>query len=173
MPANADRFPWTASMVHFTHALGTAHRGELQQADDAIDSLTAIENRLRSSGETYWAEQTAIQRLGAQAWARFARHDRDSALVLMRAAALREDATEKNAVTPGPLAPARELLGDMLMASERSRDALAEYEATLTKEPNRRRAIAGALRAATAIGDRATAAKYRSALATLTSKPAH
>ena len=33
----------------------------------------------------------------------------------MRAAADREDATEKNAVTPGPLAPARELLGDMLL----------------------------------------------------------
>ena len=33
----------------------------------------------------------------------------------MRAAAAAEDATEKAAVTPGPLAPARELLGEMLL----------------------------------------------------------
>ena len=34
------------------------------------------------------------------------------AVAMMRAAAMREDVTEKNAVTPGPIAPARELLGE-------------------------------------------------------------
>ena len=41
----------------------------------------------------------------------------------MREAATREDATEKSAVTPGPLAPARELLGDMLMELKRPAEA--------------------------------------------------
>jgi len=59
----------------------------------------------------------------------------------MREAARREDATEKNAVTPGPLAPARELLGDMLMELNRPAEAAAEYRATLEKEPNRRHAL--------------------------------
>ena len=54
---------------------------------------------------------------------------------------MREDATEKNAVTPGPLAPARELLGDLLMAVGRRDDARAEYRAVLQKEPNRRHAM--------------------------------
>jgi len=44
-------------------------------------------------------------------------------------------------VTPGPLAPARELLGDMLMALNRPAEAGAEYRATLQKEPNRRHAV--------------------------------
>ena len=58
----------------------------------------------------------------------------------MREAARREDATEKSAVTPGPLAPARELLGDMLVALGRPEEARAEYRATLTREPGRRHA---------------------------------
>jgi hypothetical protein len=62
----------------------------------------------------------------------------------MHEAVTREDATEKSAVTPGPLAPARELLGDMLMQLNRPAEAKAEYRATLTKEPNRRHALRGA-----------------------------
>jgi len=62
-------------------------------------------------------------------------------LMLMLEAAKREDATEKSAVTPGPLAPARELLGDMLMELNRPTEAKMEYRATLQKEPNRRHAL--------------------------------
>jgi hypothetical protein len=58
----------------------------------------------------------------------------------MREAVRREDATDKSAVSPGPLAPARELLGDMLVALGRTEEARAEYRATLTREPGRRHA---------------------------------
>ena len=71
----------------------------------------------------------------------------------MREAADREDRTEKNAVTPGPLAPARELLGYMLIAVKRPADALAAFDITLAKEPNRYRALAGAVEAARQTGD--------------------
>ncbi len=104
-----------------------------------ITRLGAIGKRLAESGDTYWAEQVAIQELGAQAWLDFAEHREADAIAHMREAATREDATEKNAVTPGPLAPARELLGDLLMAVGRRDDARAEYRAVLQKEPNRRR----------------------------------
>jgi predicted negative regulator of RcsB-dependent stress response len=72
------------------------------------------------------------------AWLAFAEHRGDDALARMREAAAREDATEKNAVTPGPLAPARELLGDLLSAMGRTSEAKAEYRSVLQKEPNRR-----------------------------------
>ena len=55
----------------------------------------------------------------------------------MRAAAEAEDATEKSVVTPGPLAPARELYGAMLLAGAMPAPALAAFESTLAKEPNR------------------------------------
>jgi hypothetical protein len=101
-----------------------------------------------------------IQRLGAQAWLDLAEGRREEALKRMTEAATREDATEKNAVTPGPLAPAREMLGDMLMELRRPADALAEYRRTLSKEPGRYRALDGARRAASAAGNEAEAAKY-------------
>ena len=41
-----------------------------------------------------------------------------------------EDATEKSAVTPGPIAPARELLGEMLLEMKQPAEALKEFQAT-------------------------------------------
>ena len=70
----------------------------------------------------------------------------------MMAAADLEDGTEKAAVTPGPLAPARELVGEMLLQMGKAPEALQAFEATLAKEPNRFRALSGAIRAATLAG---------------------
>ena len=134
-------FEWTDAMTYFARAIGSSRSGKLEEARTSIDSLSAIRDRLSSRGEAYWSEQVAIQQLGASAWLTLAEGKADSALALMRRAAEREDATEKNAVTPGPLAPARELLGDMLVEMKRPADAAIEYRRTLAKEPNRRRSI--------------------------------
>ena len=66
------------------------------------------------------------------------------------AAADAEDATDKSAVSPGPLAPARELYGFMLLEAGQPKEALVAFEATMKKEPNRFRGIYGAARAAEA-----------------------
>jgi tetratricopeptide (TPR) repeat protein len=161
-------FPYTEAMTHFARALGASHRGDSATAKQSIDSLDAFRTRLASSGEAYWAEQVAIQRIGAMAWLDLARGRRDEALTTMREAATREDATEKSAVSPGPLAPARELLADMLLELGRPADALAEYQVALTREPNRYRSVYGASRAAAAAGDLAAQAKYSQQLASLT-----
>jgi hypothetical protein len=128
-------------MTYFARALGASRTGDLAKAKAAIDSLASIQQRLSAKGEGYWAEQVAIQHLAAQAWLDLAERRESDALMLIREAATREDATEKSAVTPGPLAPARELLGDMLMELNRPAEASAEYRATLQKEPNRRHAL--------------------------------
>jgi hypothetical protein len=128
-------------MTYFARALGASHTGDLAKSKAAIDSLASIQQRLSAKGEAYWAEQVAIQNLGAQAWLALAEKRNSEALARMREAAAREDATEKSAVTPGPLAPARELLGDMLVALKRPAEASVEYRATLMKEPNRRHAL--------------------------------
>ena len=160
--AYADAMTW------FARALGAVHVKRLDDAQTAIDSLAAIRDRLASHGEPFWAEQVAIQWLDAEAWLALANERRDVALATMREAARREDATEKSAVSPGPLAPARELLGDMLLELRRPADARAEYERTLEKEPNRFRALDGARRAALAAGDSRGAAAYAARLEALT-----
>jgi cytochrome c-type biogenesis protein CcmH/NrfG len=78
----------------------------------------------------------------------------------MRSAADVEDASEKSAVSPGRILPARELLGDMLLESDRSEDALAAYEASLVNDPKRLRSFYGAARAAVAAGNRDKARYY-------------
>jgi hypothetical protein len=128
-------------MTYFARSLGASHLGDVATARSGIDSLASIQQRLKASGEPYWAEQVAIQQLGAQAWLDLAEKRQSDALAHMREAAAREDATEKSAVTPGPLAPAHELLGDMLMQLKKPAEAKAEYRATLAKEPNRRHSL--------------------------------
>lgn len=137
----ASDYPWTEAMTYFARSLGATHTGDLAKAKASVDSLSSIQQRLAAKGEAYWAEQVAIQHLTAQAWLDLAEGRETGALRRMREAAAREDATEKSAVTPGPLAPARELLGDMLAELKRTAEARAEYLATLEKEPNRRHAL--------------------------------
>ena len=140
----ASDYPHTEAMTYFARSVGASHTADVARARSAIDSLGSIQRRLREKGEAYWAEQVAIQELEARAWLDLAEHRNADALARMREAVTREDATEKNAVTPGPLAPAREQLGDMLLALKRPAEARAEYRKTLEKEPNRRRAVRGA-----------------------------
>ena len=66
----------------------------------------------------------------------------------------------KSIVTPGPLAPARELYGAMLLERGMAKEALAAFEATLKKEPNRLGATIGAAKAAEKSGDAAKARQY-------------
>jgi hypothetical protein len=160
-------FPYAEAMTHFARALGAAYTGALTEARVSVDALQQIRDRLAQSGEAYWAEEVEIERQGASAFVALAEGKTDDALRLMRGAAAREDATEKNAVTPGPVAPARELLGDLLIELKQPGAALQEYRATLQKEPNRFRAVYGAARAAALAGDSQTARTMYSQLLTI------
>jgi predicted Zn-dependent protease len=70
-------------------------------------------------------------------------------------------------VTPGAPKPARELYGEMLLASGNSKDALVAFEATLKKEPNRLGAYVGAAEAAKKSGDKAKAREYSEQIVTI------
>ena len=157
-------YPYADALTWFAKALGAARTGDTAAARSAIDALTTIEDRLTEKREAYWAEQTAIQRRSASAWLALAEGRSAEALVEMRAAAAIEDGTEKSAVTPGPLAPARELLGEMLLQTDQPAEALKEFEATLVKEPKRFRATFGAARSAALAGDPQKARTYSGAL---------
>jgi Tfp pilus assembly protein PilF len=63
-------------------------------------------------------------------------------------------------VTPGPLAPALELLGEMLLEMNEPAPALEQFEATLNKEPGRFRALYGAAHAAQLSGNRDASQRY-------------
>jgi tetratricopeptide (TPR) repeat protein len=153
-------YPYTEALTHLTRALGAAHTGNAALIKASADALQRITGDLSAQNETYWAEQTEIQRREALAWLALVEGRKTEALAAMRAAADMEDRTEKAAVTPGPLAPARELLAEMLLQLNQPADALQEFEATLKKEPNRFRSVYGAATAAERAGNTSTARTY-------------
>jgi len=160
LPVRSASTPYTEAMTHFARALGAARSGAPTAAAADIARLVELRDRLIAQPDAYWAEQVDIQRRVALAWVAFAEGRRDEGLAQLRAAAEAEDNTDKAAVSPGPLAPARELLGYMLLEAGQPREALAAFEATVAKEPNRFRGLYGAGRAAEAAGDEATAARF-------------
>jgi tetratricopeptide (TPR) repeat protein len=166
LQAKASRFAHVEAMTHFARALGAARAGQPSAGKDDVLKLAELRDRLRKAKNAYWAEQVDIQWQVASAWLLFAEGRRDEALKLMRAAADQEDKTEKAPVTPGPLAPARELYGYMLLESGMAREALAAFEATQAKEPNRYHGFAGAALASVKLGDKAKAkANYQKLVA--------
>ena len=98
-------------MTHFARGLAAAHLGDSDTARASQRALASIHERLAQANEPYWAQQVEIQRRAITAWLALAEGHADDELREMRAAAELEDGTEKSAVTPGPLAPSRELLG--------------------------------------------------------------
>jgi len=148
------------AVTHFARALGAARSGDPEAARADIARLAELRDKLRDAKDAYWSEQVDIQRQVATAWLLYAEGKRDEALTAMSAAADAEDRTEKHPVTPGVPRPARELYGVMLLESGNAKDALAAFEATIKKEPNRLGAYVGAAKAAEKSGDPARAQEY-------------
>jgi tetratricopeptide (TPR) repeat protein len=140
--------PQVAAISHWAAALGAAHTGNLQAAKEHTEQVRRLSGLLKEKGDTYWAEQVAIQGEEAAGWLAFAEHRTDDALRLLRIAADQEDATEKHPVTPGAVRPARELLADLLMEMHQPKEALAAYRQALSVAPGRRRALEGTAEAA-------------------------
>ena len=161
-----SKFPQTMAITYFARALGAARSGDPAAARADVAKLSDIRDSLREAKSDYWATQADVEAQVANAWVLYADGKYDDALKAMSAAADAEDKTEKSPVTPGSLAPARELYGFMLLDRGMAKEALAAFEATQAKEPNRFNGYAGAAKAAQALGDSAKAkANYEKLLA--------
>lgn len=145
-PAGAP--PHVLAIAVWARGLGLARRGRTAQARKEVAQLEEIEAQLRSMQSDYWAGQTNILRLEIEAWSAEADGKPDEATNLMGRAADSEDAIEKLPVTPGPILPAREQLGSMLLDQNHPRAALKEFKVALANAPGRLGAARGAARAA-------------------------
>jgi len=152
--------PYVEAITRFARAVGASRSGNPAAAQPDIDRLEALRDREIELQDPYWASIIDVQYRGARAWRLFAEGQWQEAVGLMEAAADAEDATEKAAVTPGPLAPAREMLGFMLLESGRPAEARTAFEAVIVKEPNRFLALWGAAQAAGKLGNAEQAGKY-------------
>jgi tetratricopeptide (TPR) repeat protein len=163
----ASRFPYTEAMTWFARALGAARSGDPAAAEKDVGELARIVAALKASKNEYWATEVEVQRLSTAAWTSYAKGNREEGLALMRSAADLEDKSEKSAVTPGRIMPARELLGEMLLEMNRPAEALEAFETAEKHDPNRFRGLHGAAKAAALAGDQAKAKTYYGKLAVL------
>lgn len=160
-------FPFADAITWFARGLGAARLGHTAAASEASAALKLIQKRLFSAKEMYWARQVEIQAVAVAAWSDLAAGAKEEALRQMESAADMEDGTEKSVVTPGPLSPARELLGEMFLQVNDPAKALEQFEATLKKEPRRFRSLYGAAHAAQLSGSRDLSQKYFGELLTV------
>jgi tetratricopeptide (TPR) repeat protein len=160
-------YPAADAITRFTRAMGAARNGDVTGARNDIEQLRSLEEALVKSKDDYWAEQVKIQRLAAEAWVASAEGKKDEALEGMRAAADREDASEKHVAMENRLWPMRELLGELFLGLNDPAQALQEFEASFQAAPNRFRGSYGAAKAAERLGDQEKARTYYEKLVTL------
>lgn len=160
-------FPWSKnelncdSIVHFARALGAARSGRLDAAKAHIAELEQVHRELAASKKpAYWASQAETQTLAARGWVAFAEQKPEEAVALLRRAVAIEADADKEAVTPGEVLPAGDLLGDLLLELKRPAEALAAFEAVLASSPNRLNTLFGAGLAAEQAGDLVKAVGY-------------
>jgi hypothetical protein len=164
------QFPHAEAVVVYARALGAARTGNKANAAADIERLRQLQADMQKMKLGYWAQQAQIQITAASAWLAFADGKNDDALAGMQKAVELEANSDKHPVTPGPLVPARELLGEMLLEMNQPAAALAEFSRETATEPNRYRAIANASRAAELSGDSQMARALADQLLQLTAK---
>jgi tetratricopeptide (TPR) repeat protein len=140
--------PPVIAIAVWARGLGFARTGHLPEAQKESETLRQIEERLHASGNAYWATQVHIMREEVMAWSAQAENRPDQASAILRRAADSEDGIEKLPVTPGPIVPAREQLGELLLEQGDSPSALKEFQKALVNAPGRRGASQGAAQAA-------------------------
>ncbi len=148
--------PHVAAIAIWARGMGLNRSGHAAEAQAEGDRLRQIETQLRESGNQpsnqstsdYWAAQVHILFREVMAWSAEASGEHKEAVNLLREAADQEDGIEKLPVTPGPILPAREQLGNLLLQQNQPQFAATEFQTALANAPGRRGALQGAARAA-------------------------
>jgi len=139
-----EKFPWQKGIFHFARLLGYIHINKVDSAQKELATLQSLYSILsKQKNKAPEAAQVAVQIKASEAWIQFKQGNQDKALELMRAAADMEDASEKHPVTPCPVIPARELLGEMLLELNKPALAYEAFEQDLKLHAQRRNAING------------------------------
>ncbi|MGB2898082.1 MAG: tetratricopeptide repeat protein [Candidatus Acidiferrum sp.] len=152
--------PWAEAITWAAIGEGSARSGNQDRAAMAEQKLAALRDVASKQNNTYWSNQIEVQRREVAAWIAELAGKKNEAIAQMHSAAELEESMDKNAVTPGAVAPAREMLAELLLLGKKPQESLTAYEAVLKVAPNRFNALYGAARAAEAFGNETVAKQY-------------
>ncbi len=152
--------PWAQAITWTAIGVGAARAGDASRAAEAKHSLEQLHDQTAKIHNDYWAKQVQVQIGEVDAWMAQQSGDPAKALTGMTAAADLEESMDKHAVTPGAVAPAREMLGQLLLEQKHPQEALEAFQAVLQVAPKRFNALYGAATAADAAGKAQDSTRY-------------
>ncbi len=156
----SDSVPWAQAITWAAVGIGSARAGDLDRAAQAEKTLASLVDAIAKMKNAYWSSQVEVQQREVAAWIAEKSGAGADAVTKMRSAAELEESMDKDAVTPGAVTPAREMLAELLLLEKQPREALAEYETVLKIAPNRFNALYGAASAADSAGNSTAANQY-------------
>lgn len=151
--------PWSRALVWEAIGEGSARAGNVERAKEAESKLAELRDEAAKTN-SYWSKQIEVQRREVNAWIAVQSGKKEEALEKIRNAAELEESMDKDAVTPGAVTPAREMLAYLLQEQKKDKEALAEYEAVLKVTPKRFNALYGAAVTANRSGNDGAAMRY-------------
>ena len=163
-------FPFMEALIEYAHALGRAHTGDLEGARKAVDRMRQLRDATSDPKFDYFKKQLDQQMQAASAWVTYGENKKEEAVTMLRRVGDAEDILGKHPVSPGALVPAREQLGDLLLALDRPKEAQQEFEAALKIYPGRFRGLYGAAQAAEQVGEKEKANQFYAKLIQQTAK---
>src|SRR5713226_7321441 len=152
--------PWAEAITWAAIGEGSARSGDSERAVKAEQTLATLRDATSKQNNVYWANQIEVQRREVAAWIAEKAGDKGDAFSKMRSAVELEESMDKNAVTPGAVTPAREMLAELFLLENHPQESLMEYEAVLKVAPNRFNAVYGAAQAAEVSGNGTVAKRY-------------
>ncbi len=139
-----DTSSWT-----FVAGLSAIKLGDQATAEKAIAELQAMHERAKAKKEgERVAKGVDIQAKSLQALVHLANGRKDEAVQFAKAAAEIEQTLPTPSGPPTPIKPAFELYGEVLLEAGQAKEALAAFEQSLLRTPNRTPSVLGAKRAA-------------------------
>ena len=141
-------YPFAEAHLEYARGLGRAHTGDLGGAKKSLARLAELRDATKDPKFAYFKNHLDLQHQAVAAWVAKAEGRKAQAVKLMTRAAAMEDRLGKHPVSPGPVYPIREQLGELLMEVDRPAEALAAFQASLEISPHRFFGLYGAARAA-------------------------
>ena len=131
----------------FAAGFSAAHLNDLETANRALETLTAMQKQAESGSNAYRAKPIAVMAKEVASGIAHIQHNTADAERLLKEATAIEATLDAPSGPPEPIKPSFELYGQFLLAQGRTKDAAAQFEQALQRMPNRRISNDGLARA--------------------------
>jgi tetratricopeptide (TPR) repeat protein len=137
------------SLPAFVRGLAAAKMG----SPETTRYIAELQAARKKQGDAYSGKAAEIKELEVSAVLAANKRQYDEAINLMKRATAIEEEMSPPSGPPTLIKPSHELFGEILLEANRPKEAAAQFEIALLRQPNRARSLLGVARAAAKSGD--------------------